>query len=265
VAIKEPTCALIRRQSGANVLLVGQQPEAALGVLATCLVSLAAQHPATGVAGDGDGRTATRYFLLDGTPPDSPDAGYWRRLADHFPHDVQTAGPRDAARLIAELDEEVTRREAAGADEAPAWFLIVYDLGRFRDLRKAEDDFGFGESKGSTPAKQFAHVLREGPALGVHVLVWCDTYNNLTRMLDRQGVRDFEIRVLFQMSGTDSSNLIDSPAAGRLGVHRALLYSEEEAQLEKFRPYGRPDPQWLAWVKSQLAARAPAAAVGQIA
>ena len=54
------------------------------------------------------------------------------------------------------------------------------------------------------------------------------------------------------MSATDSSSLIDSPAASRLGVHRALLYSDEQGTTEKFRPYGLPTPEWLASVKSAL-------------
>ena len=57
-------------------------------------------------------------------------------------------------------------------------------------------------------------VLREGAGLGMHTVVWCDTHNNLTRCLDRQALREFEMRVLFQMSATDSSTLIDNPLAG---------------------------------------------------
>ena len=48
------------------------------------------------------------------------------------------------------------------------------------------------------------------------------------------------MRVLFQMSAADSSNLIDSPLASRLGQHRALYHTEDRAQPEKFRPYGPP-------------------------
>ena len=88
--------------------------------------------------------------------------------------------------------------------------------------------------------------------MGVHTLVWCDSVNNLNRTFDRQGLKEFEIRVLFQMSANDSSSLIDSPAAGKLGANRALFFSEEENRIEKFRPYGLPDPKWLAHVKSQF-------------
>ena len=74
----------------------------------------------------------------------------------------------------------------------------------------------------------------------MHVLTWCDTAANLARTVDRQGMREFEMRVLFQMSGADSTNLIDTPAASNLGMHRALFHDEESGVLEKFRPYAAP-------------------------
>jgi hypothetical protein len=71
--------------------------------------------------------------------------------------------------------------------------------------------------------------------------------------VDRQTVREFDYRVLFQMSEGDSSNLIDAPVANRLGHHRALLYSESQGGLEKFRPYGPLDEKWLADLCRRLA------------
>ena len=123
-------------------------------------------------------------------------------------------------------------------------------------LTPEDDDFGFsrrGEDKAPSPAKQFAMVLREGPAVGVFTVAWCDSLNNVNRALDRQGLREFEMRVLFQMSAADSSNLIDSPLASKLGMHRALFYTEDQGRTEKFRPYGPPDEAWLESVRHQLA------------
>ncbi len=54
------------------------------------------------------------------------------------------------------------------------------------------------------------------------------------------------------MSAEDSANLVDTPLAAKLGLHRALLFSEEEGRLEKFRPYGPPSEAWLAWALSRL-------------
>ena len=129
-------------------------------------------------------------------------------------------------------------------------YLFIYDLPRFRDLRKPDDDFGFGATRrGEGRAARrscSATILRDGPALGVHMVVWCDTLNNLNRTFDRQALREFEMRVLFQMSPADSSNLIDSPAASQLGENRAFFYSEE-------RPAGEVPAVWVARRPSGLA------------
>ncbi len=123
-------------------------------------------------------------------------------------------------------------------------FLVVNALHRFRDLRRDEDDYGFsvgGEDKQKTPAQILAELLKEGPPLGIHVIVSTDTLANLNRTFDRQSLREFDMRVLLQMGANDSTNLIDMPDASRLGMHRALLYSEETGTIEPFRPYAYPE------------------------
>ena len=111
---------------------------------------------------------------------------------------------------------------------------------------------GLVKRSNETRAKQFSHIIKEGPSVGVHVLVWCDTYNNVTRWLDRATLRDISYRVLFQMSATDSSNLMDAAAASQLGMHRAIVYSDERGEFEKFRPYGIPDEKYLDAIHDQL-------------
>ncbi len=242
VAIKDPTDATFPRQEGSNLLIVGHQEEAALGILANCLISLAAQCPASG----------TRFHLLDGTRPDTPQADLWKQVAEAVPHSVDIITPRETPGRIAEIHEELRRREQEAAERDPPIYLMIHGLSRFRDLRRSDDDYGFSrleEDAPPSPARQFADILRDGPTLGVHTLLWCDTSNNVNRFFDRQGLRNMELRVLFQMNANDSSNLIDSPIAGRLGIHRAVFYHEGLGQLEKFRPYGPPTDEWLGHVK----------------
>jgi hypothetical protein len=59
-------------------------------------------------------------------------------------------------------------------------------------------------------------------------------------------MREFEMRIIFQMNANDSSNLMDSPVAARLGPKRAFFYSEDQGKMEKFRPYGLLTPEFLA-------------------
>jgi hypothetical protein len=49
--------------------------------------------------------------------------------------------------------------------------------------------------------------------------------------------------------------MLDLPIASKLGPNRALLHSEEQNRLEKFRPYGIPPDDWLRWAGEQLGRR----------
>jgi hypothetical protein len=194
------------------------------------------------------------FYILDGTRPESAEAGAWQRVVDALPNKIEFAGPRETPHVIAQLAVELARREAAGEENAPPLYLIIFNGGRFRDLRRNEDDFSFAtdRDKGPSPDKQFAEILRNGPAWGIHTLLWCDTYNNVSRMLDRMILREFEMRVAFQMSAADSSSLLDTPAAAKLRQHRGLFASEDLGTLEKFRPYGIPTEVWLTEVRDAL-------------
>ena len=57
------------------------------------------------------------------------------------------------------------------------------------------------------------------------------------------------------MSPADSSELIDSGAAGNLGLHNALLALQSEGTQEKFRPYTIPEAGQLEDFGRALAAR----------
>jgi hypothetical protein len=252
VAIKDPTSLRFRRQSGANALVIGQQDEAALAILSSSLVSLAAHYKPG----------AATFYLLDGSPADSPHAGLLAKVGEAVAsHDVRNVEWRAVPQAIDEIAKEVARRQSEESPDAPEIYLIIHGLQRYRMLRKSEDSFG-GFSMGDDaaekkpqPEKQFADLLRDGPAVGVHVLAWADTPATLDRTFDRHSMREFDHRVLFQMSAADSSNLIDSPAANKLGQNRALAFSEEQGTMEKFRPYALPSAEWLAQVASKFKAR----------
>jgi hypothetical protein len=249
VAIKDPTAAVLRRQGGSNLLVVGQQEESARGMFASALVSLAAQHPSP----DGQ-RSGAQFYVLESVRDGGQDRQL-RHLTAILPQTSHVVGRRDEGSLMAELAAEVARRHEDDQRGAPPIYLLIFDLARFRDLRRSDDDLGFSfgsESRPPSPARLFGTILRDGPEVGVHTLTWCDSAASLQRVFDRQALREFDLRVLFQMSAGDSSQLIDSPAAGKLGAHYALLHDEEAGRLEKFRPYGWPDAKWLSAVAEQL-------------
>ncbi len=254
LAIQAATSAVFTRRGGSNLLLLGQNDEAAAGMFIGSVLSLAAQLPAA----NGNGEAGAAFTILNGGLPDREYMPLFAQLPRSLPSRVRLAQANDTASVMGELAAEIERRHSSMGDESPR-FLFVFDLPRLRELRRQEDEFSFSRSAEESPRRpdqQFADILRDGAAVGVHVIVWCDSLTNFQRMLDRQGLKEFDTRVLLQMSPADSSLLMDTPAASLLGKHRALLHREDEGRLEKFRPYAPPDESWLARICEQLGRRA---------
>jgi len=254
IAVQEdPITARFRRQSGANLLLAYQQEDAALGMLTVALAGLVAQLPPV----RAESGWQHPVLILDFSGGDGTHAGYYADLSDRWAGRVRRVTRRQVPEVLDALAGEVQRRidadddTGSGTQGAAPVFVVLHGLQRARDLRQ-DDSYGlsaFGtEPAALNPGQQFAAILRDGPDVGVHTVAWCDTMTNLNRTLDRRVLREFGMRVVMQMSTEDSANLIDSPAASKLGAYRALLYNEEEGTLEKFHPYGVPSAQWLSEV-----------------
>ena len=234
-SIKGPTEAVFKRQSGSNLLVVGQSEERTATILSVALVALAAQFP----------KQAARFVVFDGTPPGFPQRELMSRVIQSVPHEVVQGSNSNLAEVMTGLAEELNQR-AENESSAPEMFVLIQGLQNFKKLRQ-EDEFSFSSSGSDapTPAATLLNLITEGPTRGIHVIVTCDTYNNMTRYLGRKALTEFEMRVLFQMSATDSASLIDAPNAATLGLNRAVLFNEREGALETFRPYAPPDGGWL--------------------
>ena len=245
-SIKGPTEAVFQRQSGNNLLLVGQRDEAMLAILSVGLVSLAAQYPLG----------SARFILCDGTAPGTSQREYIESIVHAIPHPITLAKAGDLPDIMQELAAEMKQRaEAPDPEAAPPVFLFIHGLQKYSKLRY-EEDFGFsaGDSEAPpNPAQVLNNLVCEGTRLGFHVIATCDTGNNVNRYLSRKALSEFEMRVLFQMSANDSASLIDNPKASMLGLHRALFYNAQEGYLETFRPYALPGSEWIESVARNLA------------
>jgi hypothetical protein len=243
-SIKGPTEVIFHRQSGSNLLVVGQRDEAVLAMFAISLITLAAQYPAGNAT----------FIMCDATPPGTSHRDLIDRVIRGLPTQVRVPRQAELAGLMKDLDAERKQRaDAVDADSAPPVFLLINGLQRFSRLRY-EEDFGFSSDAATepNPAAVLNELICEGTRLGFHVIASCDTYNNVNRFLSRKALSEFEMRVLFQMSANDSASLIDNPKAGMLGLHRAVYYNAQEGYLETFRPYALPGNAWLEHVQEQL-------------
>ena len=242
-AIKGPTEAVFQKQSGNNLLVVGQNTEAALSMLGIALISLSAQYPPG----------AVRFVLLDSTALETPEREFLDRIVQAVPHEIVRVKGGDVAEAMNTLGAELKRRNEDESAAGPETFVLIHDLQNYKKLRQ-EDEFSFSSTDTASPATVLLSLISDGPAHGIHVIATCDSFNNVNRFLGRKNLSEFEMRMLFQMSASDSASLIDSPDASTLGMHRALFYNDREGYTEMFRPYARPGNEWIEEVEKRLKA-----------
>lgn len=220
VAIAPPAAPALSRRSGANLLVVSPQPDPSMGMLVSGAMTFSMSSNA-------------RVIFIDPTPEDDTLYGTAQKLFESRGVDVEVVDAASANRVVSELNTLVHERSGSGGEPV---LLVLNGIHRLRSLRK-NDDYSFTlDEETASPDKNLANILLEGPEKGVWVAGWCDTLSNLERAMDRSVVREFGLRVLMQMSASDSTMLMDSSAASSLGANRAILADDVTGTGVKLRP-----------------------------
>jgi len=247
VSIKGPTAATFARRRGRNLVVAGRDEDAALGMIISALASLRAQHRPE------DAEIVVADLSLEASEGES----VLQRFCACLPSSVRFVLARRLAEAVAQVAETVSARTRDDGPGGPMLYLVIFGLQRARDLRRNDDVAWRGRDGGaSTPSEQLARILTDGPEVGVHFLGWSDTPAAFNQVVDRKTVGEVGLRVALSLSERESQDFLDSPAASKLGPHRALLFDDERiGVLEKFRPYGPPTPQWMDRVRRTLGSR----------
>lgn len=238
IALQPPLALRMRRQSGANALIVGRSLDLADGLLACILISAAA------TAHEESDLGLAPIQLLDFALTDDGSGDVLRQLAsdDRVRGKIGVVRRRQLPDAIAQVAAEVDRREDDASARRSPLFVIVRALQSVRDLHAdSSTSFSFSfdaePAATGTPAEHFAKIVRLGPDVGVHTIAWANAMAGAEKAMGHGLLREFGFRVALQMPVDDSSRLIDSPRAGSLGPNRALLFDLDEGTIVKFRPY----------------------------
>ncbi len=234
VEIGPPVTLELSRNAGRNVLLVGvvENRPALLASMISCMAK-----------GHADLKVA--YF--DGARVDDPPSlAPW--LSEAGIH-VETVKPRDCETKLKELVEWVGRRGEVDEEVEPI-VVVIDPLDRFRDLRQ-DDSFHFSlDSAGKVSAAALLQtLLRDGPSARVFTILACNSTETLSRWLPRASQHDLELRILGVLNASDSSMLIDTPAASDLSAATMLVYDDADGKLTKFRFVNMPNAETVrAWL-----------------
>ena len=91
-------------------------------------------------------------------------------------------------------------------------------------------------------------ILREGPYVGVHVLMWCDTAANVRRLLSAGKLRDEfgMVAAGAQADSNDSRDLVGNTKAMGIAANRMVFFNAASGGKSfLFRPYKLPGINWF--------------------
>lgn len=219
LTLDPPVAARLRREPGGNLLLV-LADDSAYGLLTVAAASVL--------------RSGAGVEVLDYGPLDAPWAP---NLASLTSAGLTVQRRQTASAALERMSALVRERHDLNDLTSRPILLIVAALHRARE-------FDTGNADGPEP-DHLAHILREGPDVGVHVIAWCDKPVSLNRRLTSSMQREFSLRLLGPMSKDDSFALIDSDAASTLNNSQVVLDDHDLVTTVRARRFALPDPRQL--------------------
>lgn len=226
-ALGAPVEVTLRRDAGANLLVVGNDDRLGQGLLVAAMTSAALSQ-----GDDLDLR------VLDLMPLESGFGELMRALGSVRP--IRLYRRRSLQGSLTDVLTIVEKRAASLEFAAKPVLFVINGLG------SAAGHLNEGVGDGFDAVRALERIVQEGPEVGVHSIVWSKALASLSHQVGRGTVRAFALRAVMQMSAEDSSMLIDSNYASSLHPNQALLYDEDAGRLTKFRPYVMPAVELIA-------------------
>jgi S-DNA-T family DNA segregation ATPase FtsK/SpoIIIE len=260
VSLKDPISAPFSRQPGRNLLVLSRDEQEGVGVVLAAMCSIAAQTEPD----------ACSFSIVDLTSADAEWADHPEEFEAAVPHDAKVLPKKkDINMLVPVLAAEVARRVEAEDYKSPMMVLVILGLHRARDMRESEDGVGGGSRFGGfgldgtagaaqdDPRAALKAILRDGPEVGVHTLIWSDSYASLEKVLDGASFAQLGIRVAGPLPRNESHRMFDDDTASDIDKPHRMMKSDEErvGVLELFRPYAVPPASFLQAFGRRLGAR----------
>jgi len=243
----EPNLAIaLNQQSGSNLLVIDRRENLAIGLLTGALLSLLAFQRSERLEID----------LVDLSDLD-PDRNISRAMTSAFPNRVRVVGLNDTATsaaigadvqvLLESLANNIVVASSTPRASRKTRILCIWGLQRLRSMRNSSGDGYTGEAPVLSQRDLLSQILRDGPEVGVHCMIWADTHGNADSLLDADYRSQFGLRIVGPMEESPSDRLIGTTDAARFSaVNRSILYSMgAQSPLKTFRPYDLPPLQWV--------------------
>lgn len=237
----------LRRESGANVLLVARDTPIDVGTLDSFSVPKAVT---VNITLSAVARRAS-VEVVDFLPADEGLESAVAPLVDASA--VKVTRRRQVPALLKGIGEEVKRRIDGDDTSSDAVLLVLYGMHRARDFDQDSVDF---DAEADLP-ELLGQILRDGPEVGVHTFMWCETLAGISRRLPSSATREVSWRLAGKMSADDSSSLIGVDGASSLRDQQLIAANEDRGVHQRCTTIATPSAPWIQGLLSQVAPKEP--------
>lgn len=218
MSMEAPVTTKFERGPGSNLLVVDVD---GLGSLAVLITSLIAQRVDV---------TAVDFAAIEQE---------WEPVFDALvAQGLDKPNRRRIDEVVNLLAKEVAERHASSDYRAEAKVLVLVGVHRARELDPEDYD-------DESLLAKIRRLVKDGPEVGIHVIVWADRKASLDRRFDSQTLREFGLRFLGRMSEDDSRSLADTEQAASITPAQLVFDDFDKAVTVVVRRLGFPGPEWI--------------------
>lgn len=171
---------------------------------------------------------------------------------------VRYSSFRDSEQAIHELYDYMNKK----CDLEDNKYLLVYGLQNANVLKndsvavqRQDYEIGFPsflsrDEEQKTTYQMFKDIMLNGSEKGVHTIIWHNNYTMLD-ISERTLISYFDLRIGFNMSKEEYAQFVNETSIEEVNDNSAVYYNRIKYN-QKFRPYQRPDEEWLRDICNKL-------------
>ena len=149
---------------------------------------------------------------------------------------------RQVAEALNAIGTTIEARVSSDDTAARALVLILYGFHRARDFDTEAAGFDADVDVG----EMLSRIVRDGPEVGVHTVVWSESATATTRRMSGAARREFSWRVVGAMSEDDSQSLIGTAGAVGLRDQQIIVANDDLGVMRRCTSLSCPPAEWAA-------------------
>lgn len=210
----------LKRENGYNVLMVGQDTEAAMSVMYHSLEQIIALSP-----------KESKFVICDKTNSDNPLAKKLSELGEEYVNAKTVTDDADIVKYVEIMYNELERRKTEKGND-PRMVLAIFNVYNFRKARVQSEMM-------SPIANKLVKLLQDGPDFGIHLMVYADTFKHYQDVFGLRALQEWRIKI--ELKGGDGQRIFGSDLFDKTTVYKNytanMATAEQEEKTEKIRLY----------------------------